>query len=324
MRTSNSDLKGMYILPENNAQFTYGRLMQNTVKVYSNNITLSLALFTASWSAALYLGSRHINNCEYSYHSYKSSIIHVLVLNVSPVVTGLPVHYDDFVHSPWKPSFPDQIPEYTIYQQFCTANLTTNFTQMWSRWPHPLHCSEGRYDILPLDPYMIDGQRCVNASITLYNIRGEIDEGDYKIVVSTACAFDNMTFQMRISKCGQEDIPRPVELTENPVIIPAHNQPPSVLLSFNFFGNNRETDYRFHLTKNGETVCDESSSNGSSHFTCYRTAERQCNATLHVKFYNYTHQDSGLFCVAAFSTSSNSTGNTSCILLGELYMLCIV
>ena len=211
-----------------------------------------------------------------------------------------------------------------MYQQFCvinsTTNFTANFTQSWSRELFDLSYSQDHYHVNnPLHPYVNkNGHVCVNASITLYNISSHKEimyaNGTYEVTVlavSTDCAPHNsVKFLLTILECSSDDIPIPTkkQLVANPTIL--H-------MSFEFFGDNQIIDYRFHLTKNNRTYCDETEP-PVQRFTCFRHTEGQCNVTFYVDIHNYTKQDLGTYCVAAYSTGSPDIGNESCVEFGKL------
>ena len=211
-----------------------------------------------------------------------------------------------------------------MWQQFCIKNSTVNFTASfdppkWSRQPYDLSYSEGRYHYdKTLHPYVTeDGRVCVNASITMYDLQGEIDYGDYKINVSTNCSSSEMIFQLTIDQCGIGDIPRPIQPNLEPLIVPEGSGQGALTWKYAFFGDNKLTDYTFHITKSGDTVCDESSRGYHDHFNCTRDTLGQCNVTITAHIQNYTHKDSGEYCAAAYPTGGPNPGNDSCLKLGR-------
>ena len=243
---------------------------------------------------------------------------------------GLPVQYDVLEHSTWTPYLSDRIINYTMYQQFCvvnsTSNFTANFTQSWSREPFNLSHSEDHYHIHnPLHPYVSkDGHVCVNASITLYNISSHQEityaNGNYDITVlaiSTGCTpQSSVTFRLTISECSSEDVPTPMNPTPKKQLV---TNPTILHMSFKFLGDNQILDYRFHLTKNNRTYCDETGP-PVQRFTCFRHTVGQCNVTFYVDIHNYTRRDLGMYCAAAYSTGSPDIGNKSCMELGKLFL----
>ena len=241
---------------------------------------------------------------------------------VTFICAGFPVQEDPYHHSSRIPSLNDQTPEYTIWQQFCIKNSTANFTvtfnpPKWSRQPYNLSYSKGRYHYnKTLHPYVTEDRRlCVNASITMYDLMGEIDSGSYKIIVSTDCSSDDMFFHLTIDQCGIGDVPRPIQPTQKPLIVPEGNGQSALSWKYMFYGDNQLTDYIFRITKFGEIVCDEC--NPGSHFDCTRETLDPCNITITAHIQNYTHNDSGEYCAAAYSTGAQSTGNDSCLKLGR-------
>ena len=249
---------------------------------------------------------------------------------VSPsVLIGLPVYYDRLEHSPWQHTIP-YLRNYTMYQQFCiknsTTNSTTNFTQnaTWSHDHHSLSDPSLYHINNPLHPYWKDGRQCVNTSITLLNNVTELDHGVYTVVVSTNCGSQsNMNFTLQISPCGVK-YPRPVNPTRKPVIVSDLKRPPS--LSFQFEGDSKKSDYTFYLMKSSETLCTctdstcEDSARRHLHISCCRDIRTQCDTNLTVHFLNFTNQDLGEYCVAVFLIGSDSIGNTSCVELGKLLL----
>ena len=238
------------------------------------------------------------------------------------IYAGFPVLWDPYQHSSWVPNLNDQIPEYTMWQQFCIINSTAHFTanfnpQNWSRQPYKLSYSEGRYHYnKTLHPYVTeDGRVCVNASITMYDLQGEIDYGDYTIIISTNCSSSNITFQLAIDQCGIGDVPRPIQPTQKPLIVPEVSGQSALSWKYMFYGDNQLTDYVFRITKSGEIVCDESIP--GCHFNCTRDTLGQCNITITVYIQNYTHKDSGEYCAAAYPTGAPNPGNDSCLKLGR-------
>ena len=237
---------------------------------------------------------------------------------------GLPVQWNPYHHSSWTPGPVDQTQEITMWQQFCISNSTANFTtkfspQKWSRSPNNLSCSEGRYHYSKtLHPYVTEDRRlCVNASITMYNLTGEIDSGDYKIIVSTTCSSSERTFQLRIDLCGIKDVPRPIQPTLEPLFIPEVRGQSTQTWKYQFYGDNQLTDYVILVMKSGEIVCDEFSPGSHNHFNCTRETHGQCNITITVHIQNYTHKDSGEYCAAAYPTGAPNPGNDSCLKLGR-------
>ena len=235
---------------------------------------------------------------------------------------GLPVQWDPYHHSSWDPILIDQISEYTIWQQFCiknsTANSTANFNpQNWTRQPYDLSYSKGRYHYNEtLHPYVTeDGRLCVDASITMYDLMGEIDSGDYKIIVSTNCSSSEIVFQLTTFYCVIEDVPRPIQTTLKPLIVPEVNEQSTLTWKYMFYGNTFLTNYIFLVTKSGEIVCNER--NPESHFNCTRETYGQCNITITAHIQNYTHKDSGEYCAAAYPTGGPTPGNGSCLKLGR-------
>ena len=207
-----------------------------------------------------------------------------------------------------------------MWQQFCIINSTANFNpQTWSRQPYKLSYSKDRYHYnKTLHPYVTeDGRVCVNASITMYNLQGEIDNGDYKTVVSTTCSSSEMIFQLRIAKCGIKDVPRPIQPTPEPLIVPEVNGQGTLTWKYMFYGDNRLTDYIFRVMKSGEIVCDESSPGSHDHFKCTREIQGMCNVTITTHVQNYTHKDSGEYCAAAYPTGGPNLGNDSCLKFGR-------
>ena len=216
-----------------------------------------------------------------------------------------------------------------MWQQFCIINSTANFTAKfnppkWSRQPYKLSYSKGRYHYSKtLNPYVTkDGRVCVNASITLYDLQGEIDYGDYKTVVSTTCSSSEITFQLRIDLCGIKDVPRPIQPTLKPLTVPEGNGQSTLTWKYEFFGDNQLTDYIFRVTKSGETVCDESSPGSHNDFKCTRDTLGQCNITITAHIQNYTHKDSGEYCAAAYSIGGPNLGNDSCLKFGKIEPAC--
>ena len=128
------------------------------------------------------------------------------------VLIGLPLQKDQN-HSAWFIFLYEPIMDYTMDQQFCvvnsTSNFTANFTQSWSREPYDLSHSEDHYHIHnPLHPYVTkDGRLCVSARITLYNISSHQEiayaNGNYQVVVravSTDCTqTGNVTFRLTVT-----------------------------------------------------------------------------------------------------------------------------
>ena len=206
-----------------------------------------------------------------------------------------------------------------MWQQFCinfTANYTAKFNPPnWSRQPYDLSYSEGRYHYnKTLLPYVTeDGRVCVNASITMYDLMGEIDEGHYEIIISTDCSSSKIFFLLTIDQCGIDDVPRPIKATLNPLIVDEGQS--AQTWKYMFFGNNERTDYIFHITKSGEIVCDESSP--GSRFNCTRETEGQCNVTITARIHNYTREDSGVYCAAAYPIGGPNRGNSSCLEFGR-------
>ena len=160
-----------------------------------------------------------------------------------------------------------------------------------------------------------DGRVCVNASITMYDLMGEIDYGDYKIIISTNCSSSEMVFQLAIDQCGIGDVPRPIQTTLEPLIVPEGNGQRALTWKYMFFGDNQLTDYVFRVMKSGTIVCDESSP--GSHFNCTRDTLSQCNITITAHIQNYTHKDSGEYCASAYPTGGPNPGNDSCLKFGR-------
>ena len=151
----------------------------------------------------------------------------------------------------------------------------------------------------------------------MYNLMGEIDNGDYKIIVSTTCSSSEITFQLRIDLCGIKDVPRPIQPTLKPLIVPEGNGQSTLTWKYMFYGDNQLTDYAILVMKSGETVCDEFSPGSHNHFNCTRETLGQCNLNITVHIQNYTHTDSGEYCAAAYPTGAPNPGNNSCLKLGR-------
>ena len=148
----------------------------------------------------------------------------------------------------------------------------------------------------------------------MFNLTGEIDYGDYKINVSTDCSSSEIIFQVTIDKCGPEDVPRPIQPTLKPLIVPEVNGQGALTWAYHFFGDSK-LDYTFRVTKSGEIVCDER--NPGSHFNCTRNTVNECNITITARIQNYTHKDSGNYCAAAYPTGGGYPGKYSCLKFGR-------